>query len=250
MPSPTAAPTVSSTVGLKNLVIAPVTADTEESTTYGDLQKVAGAIEATITPENNDPDVQYFDDTEGDVLYPDPELSFTTRLADLPLVIQEMIFGNQIDDNGVLIRSANDKPGYFAVGFMSEKANGKYRFVWLYKVRAKPVTESYATKEGTPSRSRKATPPRRARPLPGRPARSNGRRSREPRMGAIRPLPMKARAALILPRLRPSLNPSIRPRSRRRKMGRNCPHHNIPRLPFFRRALSLPLYRAYGRARA
>ena len=77
------------------------------------------------------------------------QLSFTTRLANLPLVIQEMIFGNQIDDNGVLIRSANDKPGYFAVGFMSEKANGKYRFVWLYKVRAKPVTESYATKEGT-----------------------------------------------------------------------------------------------------
>ena len=102
-----------------------------------------------LPPENNDPDVQYFDDTEGDVLYPDPELSFTTRLADLPLVIQEMIFGNQIDDNGVLIRSANDKPGYFAVGFMSEKANGKYRYVWLYKVRAKPVTESYATKEGT-----------------------------------------------------------------------------------------------------
>ena len=121
MPSPTAAPTVSSTVGLKNLVIAPVTADTEESTTYGDLQKVAGAIEATITPENNDPDVQYFDDTEGDVLYPDPELSFTTRLADLPLVIQEMIFGNQIDDNGVLVRTATDKPPYFAVGFMSTK---------------------------------------------------------------------------------------------------------------------------------
>ena len=149
MPSPTAAPAVSSTVGLKNLVIAPVTADTEESTTYGDLQKVAGAIEATITPENNDPDVQYFDDTEGDVLYPDPELSFTTRLADLPLVIQEMIFGNQIDDNGVLIRSANDKPGYFAVGFKSEKADGNFRYVWLYKVRAKPATENYATKEGT-----------------------------------------------------------------------------------------------------
>ena len=148
MPSPTAAPTVSSTVGLKNLVIAPVTADTEESTTYGDLQKVAGAIEATITPENNDPDVQYFDDTEGDVLYPDPELSFTTRLADLPLVIQEMIFGNQIDDNGVLVRTATDKPPYFAVGFMSEKANHKFRYVWLYKVRAKPMTETYKTKEG------------------------------------------------------------------------------------------------------
>ncbi len=147
--TPAAAPAVSSTVGLKNMVIAPVTEDTETSTTYGDLQRVAGAIEATITPENNDPDIQYFDDVEGDVLYPDPELTFKTKLADLPLVVQEMIFSNKIDDNGVLIRTANDKPGYFAVGFMSEKANGTYRYVWLFKVRAKPVTETYATKEGT-----------------------------------------------------------------------------------------------------
>ena len=147
--TPAAAPAVSSTVGLKNMVIAPVTADTETATTYGDLQRVAGAIEATITPENNDPDIQYFDDVEGDVLYPDPELTFKTKLADLPLIVQEMIFSNKIDDNGVLIRTANDKPDYFAVGFMSEKANGTYRYVWLFKVRAKPVTETYATKEGT-----------------------------------------------------------------------------------------------------
>ena len=147
--TPAAAPAVSSTVGLKNMVIAPVTEDTETSTTYGNLQRVAGAIEATITPENNDPDIQYFDDVEGDVLYPDPELTFKTKLADLPLIVQEMIFSNKIDDNGVLIRTANDKPGYFAVGFMSEKANGTYRYVWLFKVRAKPVTETYATKEGT-----------------------------------------------------------------------------------------------------
>ena len=147
--TPAAAPAVSSTVGLKNMVIAPVTEDTETSITYGDLQRVAGAIEATMTPENNDPDIQYFDDVEGDVLYPDPELTFKTKLADLPLIVQEMIFSNKIDDNGVLIRTANDKPGYFAVGFMSEKANGTYRYVWLFKVRAKPVTETYATKEGT-----------------------------------------------------------------------------------------------------
>ena len=149
MPNPAASPAVSSTVGLKNMVIAPLTVDTEETLTYGDLQLVAGVIEASITPQNADPDVQYFDDQEGDVLYPDPELTFKTKLADLPLIVQEMIFSNKIDDNGVLIRTANDKPGYFAVGFMSEKANGTYRYVWLFKVRAKPVTETYATKEGT-----------------------------------------------------------------------------------------------------
>ena len=49
--TPAASPTVSSTVGLKNMVIAPLTVDTEETLTYGDLQLVAGAIEASITPD-------------------------------------------------------------------------------------------------------------------------------------------------------------------------------------------------------
>lgn len=148
MPTPTASPQVASTVGLKNVVIAPLTEDTETSHTYGELQLMAGAIEASITPENADPDVQYADDIEFDTLYPDPELTFSTSMADIPLSIQEQIFGNQIDDNGVLVRTASDRPPYFAVGFKSEKSDGTYRFVWLYKVRAKPMTENYKTKEG------------------------------------------------------------------------------------------------------
>ena len=58
MPNPAASPAVSSTVGLKNMVLAPLTADTEEAITYGELQKVAGAIEASVSPENADPEVQ------------------------------------------------------------------------------------------------------------------------------------------------------------------------------------------------
>ena len=42
MPAPTASPSVSSTVGLKNMVIAPLTEDTEEGTTYGTLQGRGG----------------------------------------------------------------------------------------------------------------------------------------------------------------------------------------------------------------
>ena len=148
MGSPAASPTVSSTVGLKNVVIAPLTTDTEEAHTYGDLQLMAGAIEATIPPENAEPDIQYADDIEFDVLYPDPKLTFSLQMADIPLLIQEMLFANAIDDNGVLVRTASDKPPYFAMGFKSEKSNGKFRYVWLYKVRAKPITETYQTKEG------------------------------------------------------------------------------------------------------
>jgi phi13 family phage major tail protein len=144
----TAAPAVASTIGLKNMVIAPLSSDTSAGVTYGTLQAVAGAIDASVTPNNADPDVQYYDDVEGDVLYPDPEVAFKTKVADIPLAIQEMIFGNTIDNNGVLIRKAGDTPPYFAVGFSSEKADHTLRFVWLFKVRAKPVTESYSTKAG------------------------------------------------------------------------------------------------------
>ena len=147
--TPTSSPKVSSTIGLKNMVIAPLTVDTEETLTYGDLQLVAGAIEASIAPDNADADVQYADDLEFNTLYSDPELTFTTKMADIPLTVQEMIFGNEIDDNGVLIRSSTDMPPYFAIGFKSEKSDHTYRYVWLYKVRAKPMTENYATKEGS-----------------------------------------------------------------------------------------------------
>jgi phi13 family phage major tail protein len=148
MPEPIASPAVASTVGLKNMVLAPLIEDSETTLTYGELQLIAGAIEATITPENADPDVQYCDDVEFEVLYPDPEISFKTKMADIPLAIQQRVFGHRIDDNGVLVRRASDKPPYFAVGFKSEKSDGLFRFVWLYKVRAKPATETYQTKEG------------------------------------------------------------------------------------------------------
>lgn len=144
----TASPSLSSTIGLKNVVIAPLTADTETELTYGTVQAVAGAIEASVTPDNTDPNIMYADDIEFDTLYADPEITFKLKMADIPLTIQEMLFANTMDDNGVLLRTAQDKPPYFAVGFKSEKSNGKFRYVWLYKVRAKPLTENFATKEG------------------------------------------------------------------------------------------------------
>ena len=145
----TASPAVASTVGLKNVVIAPLVSDTEVGVSYGTLQDFAGAIDAQIAPENADPEVQYADDQEFDVVYPDPEIKLTMEMADIPLVIQEMILNNIIDDNGVLLRAAGDTPGYFALGFKSEKADGSYRYVWLFKGRAAPMTEQYHTKEGT-----------------------------------------------------------------------------------------------------
>lgn len=148
MAAPTASPTVKSTIGLQGMVIAPLTADSTLTHTYGSLQAVAGIISASVSPNNTDPDIQYADDIEFDKVTPDPDVSFNTTLADLPLAIQEMIYGATIDANGVLVQSAHDEPPYFAVGFKSEKTDHTYRYVWLYKCRATLVSDSFNTKEG------------------------------------------------------------------------------------------------------
>lgn len=146
MPEPSTKPM--STIGLKNVVIAPLTKDDATETTYGTVVSLVGAIEASITPQNTDPEVQYADDGEYDAVYPDPELEFRLQMVDIPLDKRKLFFDNKIDQNGVLVKNASDKPSYYAIGFISEKADHKNRYVWLYKVRATPMTENYATKEG------------------------------------------------------------------------------------------------------
>ena len=138
-----------STIGLKNFVIAKVLTDTDEGTTYDEVVKVAGAVEASITPNSSDADVQYADDEEYDRVDPDPDLSLKMKLVDIPMDIQQMLFASEVDNNGVVMRKAGDKKEYFACGFKSLKSDGAYRYVWLLKCIAKPITESYATKEGT-----------------------------------------------------------------------------------------------------
>ena len=149
MANPATAPKAMSTIGLKNLVIAPLTKDDETGVIYGDLQRMEGIIEATVTNENSDPDIQYADDIEFSVVQLDPQITITTTMTDVPLAIQEMILDNTMDNNGVLIKNAGDSSDkYFALGFMSEKSDHTYRYVWFYKVRANPITQNFATKEG------------------------------------------------------------------------------------------------------
>lgn len=137
-----------STIGLKDVRIAVLLTDTAEGTTYEEAQLLEGAIDVQISPQNTDPDIQYADDAEFDRVNLDPTCSVTMELTDLPLKIQEKLNGSTMDTKGVLVDKATDQPPYFAIGFRSEKADHKFRYVWLLKCIAKPVTETYHTKEG------------------------------------------------------------------------------------------------------
>ena len=124
-----------SVIGLKNVVIAQLLTDTDEETTYDTPEAVEGAIDMSITPNNADPDVQYADDIEFDVIQPDPD-------------IRAGIEGAKLDDKGVMVQSANDTPPYYAIGAKAELRAGGFRYIWLLKCRATPMTEQYHTKEG------------------------------------------------------------------------------------------------------
>lgn len=137
------------TIGLKNAYFAPLATDTEAGTTYGAVTEMSAPIEVSIAPSGGDPNILYAGDDEQDRLYPDPEITVSAEIKDLPLWLQRAVNGHALDANGVTIKKASDTPPYVAIGIKGTKrAAGEYRYVWLYKCVAKPVSETFRTKEG------------------------------------------------------------------------------------------------------
>ncbi len=58
----------------------------------------------------------------------------TLGIDDLGTTVASDLTGAIIDNNGVLISASEDGGSPVAIGFRALKANGKYRFFWLYRV--------------------------------------------------------------------------------------------------------------------
>lgn len=56
------------------------------------------------------------------------------------------ILGQTQDDDNVVYAGEADDPPYMAIGFRAKKANGMYKYIWLYKVKFAIPSESYTTK--------------------------------------------------------------------------------------------------------
>ena len=54
--------------------------------------------------------------------------------------------GASVDDNGVLISGSEDAGGPVAIGFRARRANGLYRYFWLYRVLFKLPSAKLETK--------------------------------------------------------------------------------------------------------
>ena len=133
------------TVGLKDLYMAPIT-EAGGVETFGTPERLAKAIKAEISVEVAE-GVLYADDAVDEIVKEFVKGNIKLNVNDLEPAKVASLLGQYIDNDGVLFAGENDEPPYIALGFRSKKpSGGKYRYLWLYKVKFKIPNENFETK--------------------------------------------------------------------------------------------------------
>ena len=121
------------TIGLDKLYYAKITEDASGNETYGDPQPLAKAMTAELSVELAEATL-YADDGAAEVVKEFQSGTLTLGVDDIGKSVAEDLTGAVIDENGVLISASEDGGAPVAIGFRAKKANGKYRYFWLYRV--------------------------------------------------------------------------------------------------------------------
>lgn len=136
-------------VGLRDLHYALLTKDDATGITYGAPVKIAGLINAKISPKVNT-SVLYADDGPDETASALGEITVELQVKDLDLTTQAALLGHTVGTDKVMLKNADDVAPYVAIGFRSVKSNGKFRYVWLYKGKFQLPEQEYKTKEDNP----------------------------------------------------------------------------------------------------
>lgn len=128
-------------VGLKDIHAAII----QPSGIYDIPKKIAGAITANITP-NSTRSVLYGDDQAIAISENFVDVDVEINISDLSTANYALLLGKTINADGMVIDSVDDIAPYLALGFKSQKENGAYRYMWLYKGKFSVPAETYNTK--------------------------------------------------------------------------------------------------------
>ena len=153
------------TIGLDRLYYAKITENENGEESYGTPVPLAKAITAELSVELAEATL-YADDGAAEVVKEFQSGTLTLGVADIGAAAAEVLTGAALDDNKVLISASEDGGAPVAIGFRAKKANGKYRYFWLYRVKfgipatnlqtkGDSITFSTPTIEGTVMRRNK-----------------------------------------------------------------------------------------------
>lgn len=153
------------TIGLDRLYYSKITEDSSGIETYAVPSVLAKAITAELSVELIEA-ILYADDGAAEVVKDFNSGTLTLGVDDIGPTVAADLTGASTDDNGVLISASENVGTPVAVGFRAQKANGTYRYFWLYRVKfglpatnlqtkADSITFSTPTIEGTVMRRNK-----------------------------------------------------------------------------------------------
>ncbi|MDR1606378.1 MAG: phage tail protein [Streptococcaceae bacterium] len=135
-----------STIGLDKLYYAPITeSPTTGDETYSTPVSLAKAISAELSVELAEATL-YADDGASEVVKEFKEGKITLGVDNIGTTVAAALTGAVVDKKGVLISASEDGGAPVAIGFRAKKSNGKYKYVWLYKVKFAVPSSSLATK--------------------------------------------------------------------------------------------------------
>lgn len=133
------------TIGLDKLYYAPITEDSNGNETYGTPVQLAKAISADLSIELNEATL-YADDGQAEAVKEFKSGTLSLGVDEIGNEAAAALVGARVDSNGVLISSGEDVSNSVAIGFRAKKANGKYKYYWLYRVLFGIPATNLATK--------------------------------------------------------------------------------------------------------
>ena len=153
------------TIGLDRLFYAKINEDENGIETYETPKILAKAMTAELSVELIEA-ILYADDGASEIVKEFSSGTLTLGIDDIGSIAAQDLTGSKIDSNNVVVSRSEDGGNPVAVGFRAKKANGKYRYFWLYRVifsipttnlttKGESITFSSPTIEGTVFRRNK-----------------------------------------------------------------------------------------------
>lgn len=133
------------TIGLDKLYYAKITDSENGGESYGKPTQLAKAMTADLSVELAEATL-YADDGAAEIVKEFKSGKLTLGVDDIGAAVASDLTGATIDANGVIVSASEDGGSPVAIGFRAKKANGKYKYFWLYRVKFGIPAANLATK--------------------------------------------------------------------------------------------------------
>lgn len=133
------------TIGLDRLYYAKITEAANGEETYAAPVQLAKAISADLSVELAEATL-YADDGAAEIVKEFKSGTLSLGIDEIGSAVASDLTGASIDENNVLISGSEDGGTPVAIGFRAKKANGKYKYYWLYRVKFGIPATNLATK--------------------------------------------------------------------------------------------------------